>query len=87
MPNPLLQNLHLVHTTALGLERIGKNLSLSPHLQGEELVSYCKAQIKGAQQILRRGKNWYASTPQAIFTVNAHSFTLITAHPVKGKLL
>jgi hypothetical protein len=28
----------------------------------------------------RRGKNWYVSAENCVITVNAHSYTIITAH-------
>lgn len=81
MEGELLEKIERLHTTPLGLVRIGKNLGL-----GEtDIVAWCKDEIKKASKITRRGKNWYVDTGVAIITVNAHSFTIITAHPLKGK--
>lgn len=37
--------------------------------------------------IERRGKNWYISTDNCIITVNAYSYTIITAHKKKEGVL
>ncbi|MCL2848168.1 MAG: DUF3781 domain-containing protein [Firmicutes bacterium] len=74
--NDLLLNIDNIHTTPMGAERIRRNLKLS----AVDVVAYCKQQIQGAGEIIRKGKNWYAYTGSAIITVNAHSFTIITAH-------
>ena len=34
--------------------------------------------------ITRKGKNWYITVEGCIITVNAHSFTIITAHKEKN---
>lgn len=74
--NNLLQNLERLHTTELGAQRIRKNLDLSV----EDVVLWCKQKIRSADDIVRRGKNWYVYVDNATITVNAHSFTIITAH-------
>ena len=33
--------------------------------------------------IIRKGKNWYVSIDDIIITVNAYSYTIITAHKQK----
>ena len=80
MKNDLLINLDNLHTTELGLMRIRRNLNL-PDI---DLVAWCKGEIRTANEIVRRGKNWYAHTGDAIITINAHSFTIITAHKAKS---
>jgi len=75
--NDLLLKIDNIHTTPMGAERIRRNLNLS---SGVDVVAYCKQQIQEAGEITRKGKNWYAYTGRAIITVNAHSFTIITAH-------
>ena len=81
MENNLLTNLNHLCTTELGLVRIKKNLSLA---DGVDVVEWCKDKIKHANNIVRQGKNWYAYAGDAVITVNAGSFTIITAHRVKG---
>ncbi|WP_445079859.1 DUF3781 domain-containing protein [Enterococcus faecium] len=34
-------------------------------------------------EITRKGKNWYITIDNCIITVNAYSYTVITAHKVK----
>jgi len=80
MSADLLNNLEQIHTTELGIQRIARNLGLADDI---EVVSWCKDKIKHADHIVRRGKNWYVHTDHAIITVNASSFTIITAHKAK----
>lgn len=78
----LLENLDRLHSTDMGLERIRKNLSLSDDTK--DVVAWCREQIESTDAaISREGKNWYVRKDGIEITVNAHSFTLITAH--KGK--
>jgi hypothetical protein len=74
--NDLLTNINKVHTTPLGIMRIKKNLALKT----TDVVNWCKNKIKNADNIIRRGKNWYVHKENAIITINAHSYTIITAH-------
>lgn len=76
MNNKLLSNLDKIHTTELGLKRIKKNLSI----ECKDIIQWCVQKIKIADNITRIGKNWYAYVDDICFTVNAHSFTIITAH-------
>ncbi len=78
--NVLLENLDKIHTTELGVVRIKKNLSLDT----EDVVSWCKTKIKLPNAIItRNGKNWYISIDGCIITINAYSYTIITAHKEK----
>lgn len=76
----LLLNLDQLHTTKMGQERIKKNLILDV----DDVVDWCrkKIQIPNAS-ITKQGKNWYITVDNCIITVNASSFTLITAHKTK----
>lgn len=76
----LSANIDRLHTTALGLERIRKNLRLDT----ADVISWCKAQVLAPDsQIVRRGKNWYVRGSLCEITINARSHTIITAHPLK----
>lgn len=78
--NELLNNLDKLHTTELGAIRIRKNLSLTT----DDVVKWCEERITSPQaHITRKGKNWYAHVDGCIITVNAHSYTIITAHKKK----
>jgi hypothetical protein len=79
MNNDLVANLDKLHTTELGILRIKRNLNLTT----EDTVEWCKGKIEKSDEIIRKGKNWYISVDNVTITVNAHSFTIITAH--KGK--
>ena len=76
MKNDLLSNIEKVHTTELGVRRIKRNLNIDT----DDVVKWCKQKIKEADKIVREGKNWYAHVDDCILTINAHSFTIITAH-------
>jgi hypothetical protein len=79
MSDNLLNNLDKLHTTPLGAERIRKNLSL----EAPDVIGWCKEKIAASGSIERKGKNWYARSGDAVITVNAHSYTVITAHKAK----
>ena len=80
MANELLENLDRLHTTELGVIRIKKNLSLNV----ENVIEWCKEKISLSNaKIIRKGKNWYITIDNCIITVNAYSYTIITAHKVK----
>ncbi|WP_310601503.1 DUF3781 domain-containing protein [Anaerosporobacter sp.] len=75
--NELLINLDNLHTTELGIERIKRNLSLDV----EDVVNWCREKIQDSNaSITRRGKNWYININYCEITVNAYSYTIITAH-------
>lgn len=78
--NELQKNLDKLHTTELGIERIKRNLSLDT----DDVVDWCKTKISSANAVItRNGKNWYVNVDNCILTVNAHSYTIITAHKEK----
>jgi len=82
--NDFLKNLNLLSTTEMGVKRIKRNLGIDT----DEVVAWCKAAILKAEKSLkvvatRNGKNWYVYTSDIAVTVNAGSFTIITAHKLK----
>lgn len=73
----LLEHLDKLHTTELGIVRIKRNLSLNTDL----VVEWCREEIRAENTVItQKGKNWYADTGTCIITINAHSYTIITAH-------
>ncbi|WP_411682726.1 DUF3781 domain-containing protein [Clostridium thailandense] len=75
----LLQNLDKLHTTELGVGRIKKNLFLDVN----DVVKWCREKILNSDAIIaRRGKNWYIDIDDCEITVNAYSYTIITAHKI-----
>lgn len=75
--NELISNLEQIHTTDLGIVRIKRNLSLDT----DDVVGWCKGKISSANaSISRNGKNWYVRVDGCVITVNAFSYTIITAH-------
>ena len=79
MDNCLSDNIDKMHTTPLGAVRIKKNLGLADI----DVVDWCKDGIRNSDNVNRNGKNYYVRTGDAIITVNASSFTIITAHKAK----
>ena len=76
----LLNNLDKLHTTELGVIRIKRNLSLNT----DDVVAWCKDKINSETAVItRNGKNWYVNIDACIITVNAYSYTIITAHKEK----
>lgn len=75
----LILNLDQLHTTELGIVRIKRNLSLDT----DDIVSWCKEQIQDPDAfIVRKGKNWYVNVHNYEITINAYSYTIITAHKI-----
>lgn len=78
----LLDHLKLVHSTSMGIERIKRNLKL----QDYDVVEYCKEMINQENcHIYRLGKNWYCEVDNIRITINAYSYTIITAHIIDKK--
>lgn len=78
--NDLLDNLEQLHTTELGAVRIKRNLSFDT----DNVVEWCKAKIESPDAVItRNGKNWYVRVDDCVITVNAYSYTIITAHKNK----
>ena len=72
----LIKNIDKVHTTEMGIGRISKNLGISG-----DVVEICKERILKKESVVeRKGKNYYVDIDDSIITVNASSFTIITAH-------
>ncbi len=73
----LLLNIDKVHTTKMGIDRIKENLKLDT----DDVVEYCKNKVLDERcNIYRLGKNWYCEIDNIKITINAYSYTIITAH-------
>ena len=84
MKNDLLENLVKLHTTPMGVDRIRRNLSLGDDVK--DVVAFCRQKILDDKAVItRQGKNWYIKIDGCVITVNAYSFTIITAHKVKNQ--
>lgn len=76
----LIENIDMIHTTKMGVERIKRNLNLDM----KDVVGYCKNLILSKDCCtFRQGKNWYCQIGNTRITVNSNSYTIITAHIVK----
>ena len=61
----------------MGIDRIKKNLKLDTN----DVVNNCKNKILDKKcNIYKQGKNWYCEIENIIITINAYSYTIITAH-------
>ncbi|MBO7518011.1 MAG: DUF3781 domain-containing protein [Methanobrevibacter sp.] len=76
----LLENLDKVHTTEMGVDRIKRNIEVDV----DDIVAYCIEKIKQENAVIeKKGKNYYVNVDGVIITVNASSYTIITAHKEK----
>ena len=83
MKNDLIENIEKLHTTPMGVERIRRNLELGDNVK--DVVAFCRQKILApTANISRQGKNWYVKIDGCIITVNAYSYTIITAHSQKN---
>ena len=82
MKNDLLKNISRVHTTEMGADRIRKNLKLGDI----DVEEWCREKISNINSIINKmGKNWYVWNADIVITVNASSYTIITAHKSANK--
>lgn len=78
--NGLIENIDKLHTTGMGTERIKRNCQI----ETDDVVQWSKGQILDKTASIERiGKNWYVVSGSYKITVNAHSYTIITAHKAK----
>lgn len=79
MKNDLIENIEKLHTTPMGVDRIRRNLSLGEDVK--DVVTFCRQKILDDKaEITRQGKNCYIKINGCIITVNAYSYTIITAY-------
>lgn len=79
-PADFLKNISRLHTTTMGGVRIRSNLGLDKSI---DVVEYCRNKILTKyRSIIKRGKNWYVYIEDIYITVNASSYTIITAHKI-----
>ena len=73
----LLNNIHKLHTTKLGIDRIKKNLELDSN----NIVEYIESLILNENSnIYKKGKNFYCEVNNIKICINSSSYTIITAH-------
>lgn len=76
----LVEHIEKLHTTPMGIDRIKKNLKLDE----VDVEMYCKEIVlNSSANISRQGKNWYVKLGDIVLTINAYSYTIITAHLLK----
>lgn len=75
--NDLIYNIERLHTTEMGADRIRRNLASDC----DNVMELCKTVILNKEASIKRmGKNWYVTLENITLTVNAGSYTVITAH-------
>ena len=61
-------------------EQIGKQV-----LDDIDVVAFCRSKILDKSAVItKQGKNWYVRIEGCVITVNASSYTIITAHKEKA---
>ena len=76
----LLNNIAKLHTTELGAVRIRRNLGI----ECDDTAAWCRDRIVSPEAVIEhKGKNWYITVDSCIITVNAYSYTIITAHKLR----
>ena len=76
----LISNVNKIHTTKMGIDRIKNNLNIEP----ENVIEYCKRLVLNENCLIYKlGKNLYCEINHIRLTINANSFTIITAHTMK----
>lgn len=84
MSNELIENIAKLHTTEMGAKRIKRNLELA----NDDAVAWCRLKIMDKNTLIKRqGKNWYVHIEDYVITVNASSYTIITAHRKRRRTL
>ena len=74
--------LDTLHTTTMGEERIRRNAGLP---KDADVIAWCRERINVPDAVIeRRGKNFYITSGGCTLTVNARSYTVITAHKQGG---
>ncbi|MDE6501563.1 MAG: DUF3781 domain-containing protein [Ruminococcus sp.] len=82
--NSLIENIGKLHTTEMGEERIKRNLQI----ETDNIVEWCIDKILDKNAETERiGKNWYISVKGCRITVNANSYTIITAHKITSGVI
>ena len=49
----------------------------------DDVVIWCRGKVESSNALItREGKNWYVDVDNCKITVNAYSYTIITAHKI-----
>ena len=76
----LFENIDKLHTTTLGEDRVKRNINEDI----ADVGAWCAAKLKQENtRIERKGKNYYLYAKNCVITINANSYTIITAHMPK----
>ncbi|HBB05501.1 MAG TPA: conjugal transfer protein [Firmicutes bacterium] len=73
----LLANIERIHATERGEERLIQNLKLA----NRNPIRYVKDVLRNPKShVYKKGKNFYCEYNHVRLTINASTFTMITAH-------
>ena len=76
----LLNNLDKDHNKEMDVDRIKRNIEV----EVDDIVKYSVDKIKQENAVIEiKGKNFYVTVDGIIITINASSYTIITAHKEK----
>lgn len=77
MGNTLRANIHKLRIFDTGKKRINKNLNM----EIENVVEWCSKEIANPHNVItKKGKNLYVYCEDYTITINASTYTIITAH-------
>ncbi len=79
MREEILNNAEYIHATSMAALRINHNLKLDITNHVDWFIAIVKDE---KNKIERKGRNYYITYNDAIITLNANSFTLLTAHRI-----
>ncbi|MCM1165597.1 MAG: DUF3781 domain-containing protein [Lachnospiraceae bacterium] len=69
----------MLRCTAAGRERVKRNMY--PR-STDMVVDWCRRRLNREETVVtKKGKNYYAVAAGCTITINAESYTIITAHP------
>jgi len=75
--NEVYSHMDEIHTTALGIIRIKKNIDYTK----DDVVEYLKEKILKPNCIIyKKGKNYYCEIDSICITINSYNYCIITAH-------
>ena len=79
----LLDHIDKLHSTEGGILRVRKNLNLG----NIDIVKWCQKKVQQTDAVItKKGKNWYVYVAGCKLTINASSYTIITAHKESSRI-
>lgn len=80
----LVKNIRRIDITDMAIDRVKKNIETETEI--DDVIGWAKAQILDKNAVIERaGKNWYVTANGYKITVNASTYTIITAHRIESE--